>query len=677
MEPPRPADAAKDHEQILMSFGNHSGKAMGSQLAPLPTGLDALSHLVHGFHARRGAVMQGLWATAEAAAAQEAELKSLGDAVFRDRLRALGERFRRRTATADAGLLPEALAALREAADRVCGLCPFPVQLVGVAALHRGCLAEMATGEGKTLVAAMAAVLAGWTRRPCHVVTVNDYLAARDAKWFEALFRVAGLSVGVVTGGMDGSARQEGHRADVTYTTSKELLADFLRDRIAVGTLTDAERLRLRGAERVTARSLGQTVVMRGLGAAIVDEADSILIDEAVTPLIISREQENEDLRSACVEARQLAETLQIGSDYEVDPKFRDVELTPAGRQRLAGAASRLPPLWRGTDRRQELVTQALHAREFHHRDRQYVVHEGKVVIVDEYTGRMMPQRTWRDGLHQAIEAREGLEITSPTETLARMSFQRFFRLFPHLSGMTGTAWEARHELWRVYRLAVVRIPTNRPVLRSVLPDRFFVSDQEKWSAVALEIQQLHAAGRPVLVGTRSIAASEELARRLGEVHLPHRLLNATRHQEEAAIIADAGKRGTVTISTNMAGRGTDIRLDPGVADLGGLAVIATERHESPRIDRQLFGRSGRQGDPGTAQAFVSWTDEILLRFLPVPVRTALRRAATRGNGLAKFAAVRHAQNRAQIQAAVQRRMVLRSDEWIDESLGFAGAGQN
>ncbi len=643
--------------------------------APLPKGFDAASHYFHGFHARRGAVMDQFRATADAALARETEMKELGEEALGNRLRTIGERFRHRRSVSEAGLLPEALAALREAAARVCGLRPFHVQLIGVTALHRGCLAEMATGEGKTLVAAMAAVLAGWTRRPCHVVTVNDYLAARDARWFEALFRAAGLSVGVVTGGMDVSERRQGHMADVTYTTSKELLADFLRDRIALGPLTDAERLRLKLGSAGRRGILGHTV-MRGLGTAIIDEADSILIDEAVTPLIISRERENADLKEACVEARRLGELLQNGRDYSVDPRFRDVELTPGGRGRLSGASESLPPLWRGTERRQELVTQALHAREFHHRDLQYVVQEGKVVIVDEYTGRMMPQRTWRDGLHQAIEAREGLEITSPSETLARMSFQRFFRMFPRLSGMTGTAWEARHELWRVYGLAVVRIPTNQPVRREVLADRFFASGEAKWSAVASEIQRLNSTGRPVLVGTRSIAASEELSRRLAAVHLPHRLLNATRHQEEAAIVADAGKIGTVTLSTNMAGRGTDIRLEPGVADLGGLAVIATERHESPRIDRQLFGRSGRQGDPGTAQAFVSWEDEIFVRFLPAPVRSGLRRMATKDNRWAQETAVRLAQRRAQNQAAVQRRAVLRSDEWIDESLGFAGAGQ-
>ncbi len=658
-----------------MNGGSQEMVSSAITAAPLPKGFDSANHFLHGIHARRGAVMDQLRATADAAFAREREFKELGDEALRNRLRAISEKFRHRKSVTEVGLLPEALAALREGAARVCGLRPFHVQLIGVAALHRGCLAEMATGEGKTLVAAMAAVLAGWTRRPCHVVTVNDYLAARDARWFEALFRVAGVTVGVVTGGMDVQARRDGHAADVTYTTSKELLADFLRDRIALGPLSDAERLRLHGGAASRKGGIGH-IVMRGLGTAIIDEADSILIDEAVTPLIISREQENADLREACIEARQLGEMLQRGSDYTVDARFRDVELTPAGRRRLAGEAEKLPPLWRGTDRRQELVTQALHAREFHHRDLQYVVQEGKVVIVDEYTGRMMPQRTWRDGLHQAIEAREGLEVTSPSETLARMSFQRFFRMFPRLGGMTGTAWEARHELWRIHSLAVVRIPTNQPVRRVVLPDRFFPTATEKWAAVAAEIQRLNATGRPVLVGTRSIAASEALSRRLAEVHLPHRLLNATRHQEEAAIVADAGKRGTVTLATNMAGRGTDIRLDPGVADLGGLAVIATERHESPRIDRQLFGRSGRQGDPGTAQAFVSWEDEIFVRFLPKPVRTGLRRLASNGNRRAQETAVRLAQRRAQNQAAIQRRMVLRSDEWIDESLGFAGVGQ-
>ena len=641
--------------------------------AKLPTKLDAVSHFFHGVHARRRRVLEEHWTVARAAEQFEEEFRRLGKAELAKALTESAQLCRRHDRFDHSLWLPRALAGLRETADRVTGLRPFPVQLVGVVALHRGCLAEMATGEGKTLVAALAAILAGWTRRPCHVVTVNDYLAERDANWFRGLFDAGAVKVGVVTGPMDVQARQLGYAADVTYTTSKEILADFLRDRLALGPSYQAERLRLRSATTVRAHHHALPVVMRGLHTAIVDEADSVLIDEAVTPLIISRERPNDDLREACRQAYQLGESLVPGRDYRPDARYRDIELTAQGRSQLAEAAASLPPLWRGEARRNELVQQALSAREFHRREKEYLIQDGKVVIVDEFTGRLMPQRTWRDGLHQAIEAREGLDISSPTETLARMSFQRFFRLIPRLSGMTGTAWEARGEFWQIYKLPVVRIPTHRPVRRAVLPDRTFETAAEKWVAVVHEIARLHATGRPLLVGTRSIAASEHLAVLLAAQHLPHRVLNASRHREEAAIVAEAGELGAISIATNMAGRGTDIRISPKIADLGGLAVIATERHESGRIDRQLFGRSGRQGDPGTAQAFISWEDEILVRFLPAWLRGSFRRLSGDSGKRAQQQAIRLAQRKAHRQSFSQRKTVLQSDQWIEDSLGFAG----
>ncbi|MEO6739709.1 MAG: hypothetical protein ABIP20_05615 [Chthoniobacteraceae bacterium] len=652
-----------------------SKQSDGYEIAPatkLPTGLDAMSHFLAGVRARGGRLLREMWEVAHAAEQLEDEFRKMGERELARVLEECAQSCRRCEQSDSEGWFPRALAGLRETADRVCGLRPFPVQLVGVVALHRGCLAEMATGEGKTLVAAIAAILAGWQRRPCHVITVNDYLAERDAGWFRALFTAAGVSVGVVTGAMNVEERQAGYAADVTYTTSKEILADYLRDRIALGPVSQGERLRLRAAASGPRRT-AMPVVMRGLHTAIVDEADSVLIDEAVTPLIISRERPNNELRDACREAQRLGEMLERGRDYQPDARFRDIELTAHGRERLAEVAASLPALWRGEARRNELVQQALVAREFHRREKEYLVHEGKVVIVDEFTGRMMPQRTWRDGLHQAIEAREGLEISSPTETLARMSFQRFFRTIPRLSGMTGTAWEARGEFWKIYRLPVVRIPTHRPVQRRLMADRTFRMTAEKWKAVVDEIVRVHATGRPVLIGTKSVAASEHLAEMLAAIHLPHRVLNASRHREEAMIVAEAGEQGAVSIATNMAGRGTDIKISSRVAVLGGLAVIATERHESSRIDRQLFGRSGRQGDPGTAQAFVSWEDEILARFLPAWVHFSLSKLRGNAGEIALRKAVTLAQRNAQRQAFQQRRSVLQSDQWIEESLGFAG----
>lgn len=641
---------------------------------PLPKGLDAFDHALRGIWRRRAISSAKLLQIAERAMAIGPEFEALSDGALRAELLQLRQAFRRTGGKVAPEKFVRALAALRESGWRVWGLKAYAVQLAGVAGLSRGCLVEMATGEGKTIVAAMAAALAGWTGKPCHVVTVNDYLACRDAEQFARLGSWTGLEVAAVTANLSPAERRVAYRADVVYTTSKELLADFLRDRLALGVASSADRLALKHA--FGDRGGLRQAVQRGLGAAIVDEADSVLIDEAVTPLIISREQANETLRQACVEACRLADSLEPGRDYRADARHKRVDLTTAGEARLATLSAPLPAIWRGADRRRELVEQALQAKSFFFREKQYIVEDGKVVIVDEFSGRLMPQRTWREGLHQAIEVREGLSVTSPTETVARMSFQRFFRLFPRLSGMTGTARESRGELWQIYRIPVVRIPTNCPVARQTLPERRFLNGREKWDAIVAEIEALHAEGRPILVGTRSIEASEQLGSRLLERGLDARILNARRHAEEAGIIAGAGARRAITIATNMAGRGTDIRLGEGVAKRGGLHVIATERHEAGRIDRQLFGRAGRQGDAGSSRAFVCAKDELLQRFLPRPARWILGVLERFAPPLAKWVlgpCANWAQSIAQGRAYRQRRQVLQSDQWLEESLGFAG----
>jgi preprotein translocase subunit SecA len=415
---------------------------------------------------------------------------------------------------------------------------------------------------------------------------------------------------------------------------------------------------------------------MRGLDIAIVDEADSILIDEAVTPLIISTTHKNEHLREASLIANEIVGELRQSEDYEVDSRYREVNLSPNGIRKLSERCSRYGGLWRGHDRRVDIIQQALTAREFFHQGKQYIIDNGKVVIVDEFTGRPMPQRTWRQGLHQAIEAKEGIEVTDPTETIARLSFQRFFRLYRRLSGMTGTAREASEEFWQIYKLPVIQIPTNKPCIRKQWPDRVFTSESKKWDAIAEEVHHLHNQGRPILIGTRNVAASERLADLLDQRGLTYRLLNAARLQEEANIVSLAGQKNQITIATNMAGRGTDIKLGSGVAESGGLHVIATERHESGRVDRQLFGRSGRQGDPGSAQAFVSIEDELLKRYLhPAILRQvcAIVKGGLPGKAKAAQAGFRLAQRNAQRIAYKQRCAVLRMDDWLDQALSFAG----
>jgi preprotein translocase subunit SecA len=641
--------------------------------AKLLKGLDAAVNGLSGIHSRRHGILKTLQKDAETVDALAPTYVTLSDHHLRERVVEFREKFRRGERGLPGLALP-ALAAIREAADRQLGLRPFLVQLMGALALHRGFLAEMATGEGKTLVAGLAAVLAGWTKHPCHIITVNDYLVQRDAEWLGRLYSFCGIKVGFVTAAMNPNERRAGYDCDVTYGTSKEILADFLRDRLQMGVVNNPTRRLIRQMLRPDAATNG-AMVMRGLHTAIVDEADSILIDEAVTPLIISTQHRNEALREVVEAAQELVRDLAPELDYKVNPRYREVELTPAGSAKLAQRCSSLPGIWRGPERRLELVKQALCAREFFLRDKQYVLAEDKVVIVDEFTGRPMPQRTWRQGLHQAIEAKEGLPVSDPTETVARLSFQRYFRLYHKLSGMTGTAREAAGEFWQIYSLPVIRIPTNRPCVREHYPDRIFIREEAKWRAILEEIERLHRTGRPVLIGTRSVAASERLGSMLAQRNLHFRLLNAVRHQEEAAIVAEAGQLGQITIATNMAGRGTDIKLSPGVAKLGGLHVIASERHESGRVDRQLFGRAARQGDPGSAQAYVSTEDELLRRHLPRilqrNVQAYVERGLPGGRRLGT-SAIYVAQRKAQRLAFHQRKGVLRTDEWLEDSLSFA-----
>ena len=640
----------------------------------LTSGLDAAMDGVIGAVRRRGHALRGLREEAERVERLDEKFRTIDDAALSARIGELRAQFRRETKARPAPV-GEGLAAVREAAARQLGMRPRLVQLIGALALHRGFLAEMATGEGKSLTAAVASVLAGWSGRPCHVVTVNDYLAERDAHEFEPLYSACGLHAGCVIGTMQAPDRQRGHAAAVTYTTSKELLADFLRDRLALGTTQTPARCMV---QQLRHPGTVAGTVMRGLHHAIVDEADSVLIDEAVTPLIIAGSDGSGGPERAYRLAWQLAARLEPQVDYRVNPRAREIELLPAGIVKADAFTEHLPPLWRSTSRRKELFEQALHAREFFHRGKQYVVDHGAVVIVDEFTGRLMPMRKWRHGLHQAIEAKEGVEMSPLDETLARMSFQRFFRLFRKLSGMTGTGAEAASEFWHVYRLPVVAIPPHRPRQRKELPDRVFADAASKWKAVAEEVARLHATGRPVLVGTRSVQASEELSHRIAAKDLEYSVLNATRHAEEAAIVAQAGEPGRITIATNMAGRGTDIKLGPGVAAAGGLCVVATERHESGRIDRQLYGRSGRQGEPGSAQALVSVDDELLVRFCSAAVRAALREAIRRGlPGSARLASavLAQAQRTAQKLAFRQREQVVKLDSWLAEALSFTGAG--
>ncbi len=625
-------------------------------------GLDRIVYSMEGRYRRRLASARTLFGEAEKIADDSLRLRRLSEDDLRSRMQQLQASYRRQ-ARGYENCLSDILSVICEISERALGLRPFPCQIMGALAIHQGYLAEMATGEGKSLTACLAAVPAVWTGRVCHVITANDYLAGRDASEMGPLYLFCGISPGWVGSSMELDERRLNYQKGVVYTTAKELLADFLRDRLAAGS---------RPSPWITPDSS----VLRSLDTVIVDEADSLLIDEAVTPLIISRQGDDNRLLEAAQLAHGIAETLSASADYLRAGKERGIKLTKEGREKIETLSASLPAFWKAPERREELVTQALLAKEYYRRDEKYVIQGGKVVIVDEFTGRLMPDRTWNHGLHQAVEVREGIEMSAPAETLARLSFQRFFRLFRTMGGMTGTAWEAAEELWQIYGLPVLHVPTHRPCLRMQLSDRVFRDRRSKQNAIVADIVRWHATGRPVLVGTRSVEASNEIASLLADKGLTANVLNAVRHQEEAAIIARAGRIDTVTIATNMAGRGTDIKLGRGVRERGGLHVIATERHESGRIDRQLFGRCARQGDPGSCQAFNSVEDELFQRFLPGTIRKIFAAAVERqvpGLEHITYLAVCYAQRSAQRLAYRQRCHVLEMDNWLSESLDFAG----
>jgi preprotein translocase subunit SecA len=571
-------------------------------------------------------------------------------------------------------LVFRSFALVREMAQRTIGQRHYDVQILGGWVLLNGCVAEMATGEGKTLTATLAAATAALAGVPVHIITVNDYLTARDAEEMGPIYRGLGLTVGVITHEQDPVARRAAYACDVTYCTNKELAFDYLRDRLVVGRQPNRIQLQLEKLYGDATRL--RNLVLRGLCFGIIDEADSILVDEARVPLIISGSGDQVPDKPIYTTALALARALVPGGDFQIDQRERSVRLTPAGHSRLAEDAKHLAGFWAGPRRRDELVRQALTALHLFHRDTHYLIRDEKVQIIDEYTGRIMGDRSWELGLHQMIELKEGCPLTPMHSSLARITYQRFFRRYIWLAGMTGTAKEVAGELWNVYRLAVVAIPTNRPLQRHWAGERLFASGEEKWDAAVERISGLHQRGVPVLVGTRSVSASEHLSEKLTAAGVPHVVLNARQDKEEADIVSKAGQFGRVTVATNMAGRGTDIKLAEGVAKLGGLHVLATDRHEAGRIDRQLYGRSGRQGDPGSFETLVSVEDDLLRTSKRLLWRWLARALVRRGKPLqGRLAAflVRQAQLSAESLHGRIRRDLLQHEDQLETSLAFSG----
>lgn len=564
-----------------------------------------------------------------------------------------------------------AFAVIREASRRILGMRHHDVQLMAGRFLLQGKIAEMSTGEGKTLAATLAICTAAATGALVHVVTVNDYLAERDAEKNEPLLSFFGFSLGIVIQDTDLDVRRAQYANDIVYVSNKELTFDYLKDRIsACGVLHSHLKLR-----RLENNRSAPALILSGLHVAIVDEADSVLIDEARTPLIISETVPDDIDEKVYVQAIALARKLTVNVDF-VQSKDRDIWLTAQGNQTLKDLTENLDGLWKSALWRHELIQKALSALYLFQRDQHYIVAENKVQIVDEFTGRAMPDRTWERGLHQMIEVKENCEISGQRKTLSQITYQRFFGRYLLLSGMTGTAKEVEPELKRVYDISVAKVPTHKASRRKRLPDRVFFTSEARWRHVAVRTAELAAIGRAVLVGTRSVEGSEYLGQLLADMGLPHTVLNARQDDIEAEAVAQAGLSGKVTVATNMAGRGTDIKLSDEVADTGGLHVILTEFHESARVDRQLFGRAARQGDPGTVEAIVSLEDEIFIRYAPL-ISWIAARSILPNTGFIKENLFRllvlYAQTKAEHYARKTRLDTIRRDKKWLQALGFIG----
>jgi preprotein translocase subunit SecA len=573
-----------------------------------------------------------------------------------------------------AGFTPEALArsfaTLRAVATRTLGMTPYDVQLMAAAAMLRGRMAELATGEGKTLSAALAAATAALAGRMVHVVTVNDYLAARDQAQLAPFYAALGLTSGLIVAGQKPAERRAAYACDIVYASNKELVFDYLRDQMRRRASASALHTRLARLDGRAGHEDG--LVMRGLDFVIVDEADSVLIDEARTPLIISETMPGGIDHAACHEAMALVAGLAEGADFTVDRSARRIDITRAGQTRVEELSAAFGGAWESTLSRAELVMQALTARLLFHRDEHYLVRDGKVVIIDEYTGRVMADRFWNDGLHQMVEAKEGCAPSSQRASVARITYQRFFCRYLHLCGMSGTLAEVTRELRAVYGVGVARIPTHHRNRRRIEKTVVVRTADAKWQAIVAQATALAGQGRAVLIGTRSVADSAQASALLGRLGVAHSLLNAAQDAEEAAVVARAGMAGCVTIATNMAGRGTDIKLAPGVAARGGLAVILSDRHDAARIDRQLAGRGARQGDTGSFLQVLSLEDALMdpLRFNRMGRVLLAAVGANRHVARAMFALMQHLAER---RHRLVRRELMRHETRLQASMAFAG----
>ena len=654
------------------------GLRLGTYPQRLDSGLDEIEQLVSGWVKRQGCRLKrhrySQRYIARRVNAWSVALQNCSDEELDVVVEALRLQLHRKGLLEP--LIIEAFAVVREVAGRVLGKRHFDTQLYGGWLMMNGMLAEMQTGEGKTLTTTLPACTAALAGIPVHVITANDYLAERDCETMLPLYQRLRLSGSPVIDGMDEQQCRRGYNADITHLTNKQVAFDYLRDRIQIGDDTGDLRFQYRQIQRQKTGPGESPLLLRGLCFAIVDEADSVLVDEANTPLIITRSLPNEDSAETYGDALFLASSLVEDSHFKIDSKSRSIELTVAGEEFLEDQILNLPKLWRNQRKRETLVRQALSAAHFYRNDRDYLVNDGKVQIIDQATGRVMPDRAWEQGLHQMIEAKEGCLISEQREPQARISYQRFFSRYLRVGGASGTISEVAGEMNRVYGLELFKVSTNRPTRRLMYGEKLYCDAADKQLALINRVAAMHKSGRPMLIGTCSVEESEQVSGWLKQQGLTHRVLNARQDKHEAEIVAVAGQQGAITVATNMAGRGTDIELGTGVSELGGLHVISLGLNDSYRVDRQLYGRCARQGDPGSAEAILSLEDETLVNYFTPAVLGFMARLAGNGKPVPRLVSrliLRLPQRSHEKKQCRIRKALMKQDQRLRRTLAFSG----
>lgn len=631
----------------------------------LYTGIDNIIDHIKGTFKQYGSNKKTLHDLAKEIEENSLKLRPLSDAHLKEEIKKSQTDIKLNKELSKA-LLIRTLSLICEVSFRTLGLRPYSVQIMGALALIDNKLIEMKPGEGKTITAALAAIVYGSKGEGCHIVTSNDYLVQRDAELMKPLYEFCGLSTGYVISTMEKEQRKENYETHITYATSKELLADYLRDNLDKNNSQDQnlDILNTLGGKN------NSQPVMRGLKNALIDEADSVLVDEATTPLIISIAKDNKPFKQSTLKAYEIAQNLKKDIDYIA--QNNTISFTAKGLHKIDTLTKDLTNIWKSPKWKYYLIKQSLNAREFYTKNTQYVIHEDKVVIIDENTGRMMPGRSWGGGLHQAVEAKEGVELSDPTHTHTKMSFQRFFRLYDNLCGMSGTLHNLRSELWNIYKLSTISIPTNVPSKNINFPTLIVPTLEEKYDRIIDEIKKVSITNRPILVGMRTINESEHLFELLKKEGIESTVLNALHHKTESEIIAKAGELSKITIATNIAGRGTDILLSKEVAELGGLHVISSQKHDTKRVDLQLLGRCARQGQPGSTHTILSLEDELLEKYIPNKILKLFKRfISNKAVYYSSLMSYKMIQRVLEFSNANKRKRILQQDFSLSKTLSF------